>query len=92
MYPFDTHLLCPRARYLFVEKRKKQCIIKICETNYKGARGTMKKFARLISLLLVLMVVAVFLPTISTAAVSVPSNVKSVVFNAEYYAKKYSDL
>ena len=52
----------------------------------------MRKFARLISLLLVLMVVAVFLPTISTAAVSVPSKVKSVVFNAEYYAKKYSDL
>ena len=52
----------------------------------------MKKFTRFTSLCLAfLMVLAVF-PFQATAAVSIPSNLKSVVFDAAYYAGKYADL
>ena len=52
----------------------------------------MKKITRFTSLCLAfLMVLAVF-PFQATAAVSIPSNLKSVVFDAAYYAGKYADL
>ncbi len=52
----------------------------------------MKNIIRLTSLCLaIIMVVAVF-PLQAMAAVSIPSNLKSVVFDATYYANKYGDL
>ena len=52
----------------------------------------MKKFIRLTSWCLAILMVAAIIPFQAIAAVSVPANVKSVVFDATYYANKYSDL
>ncbi len=52
----------------------------------------MKKIIRLTSLCLAILMISAVIPFQAVAAVSVPSNVKSVVFNATYYASKYADL
>ena len=52
----------------------------------------MKKSIRFMAFYMVLMMLLAAVPYRINAAVSVPSNVKSVVFNADYYANKYSDL
>ena len=52
----------------------------------------MKKSIRFMAFCMVLMMLLVALPFGINAAVSIPSNVKSVVFNADYYAHRYSDL
>ncbi len=52
----------------------------------------MKKFIRLTAWCLAIMMVAAVIPFQTFAAVSIPSSVKSVVFNATYYANKYADL
>ncbi|MBR6535462.1 MAG: RICIN domain-containing protein [Clostridia bacterium] len=52
----------------------------------------MKKIIRLTSLCLAVLMVSALIPFQVIAAVSVPSTVKSVVFNATYYASKYADL
>ena len=52
----------------------------------------MKKSFRVIALCLAFMTITMLLPMKSTANVTVPSSVKSVVFDAAYYAKKYPDL
>ena len=52
----------------------------------------MKKSIRFMAFYMVLMMLLAALPFGINAAVSIPSNVKSVVFNADYYAHRYSDL
>ncbi len=52
----------------------------------------MKKFIRLTAWCLAILMVAAIIPFQAIAAVSIPSNVKSVVFDATYYANKYADL
>ena len=52
----------------------------------------MKKSIRFMAFYMVLMMLLAAVPYGINAAVSIPSNVKSVVFNADYYANKYSDL
>lgn len=52
----------------------------------------MKKSIRFMAFYMVLMMLLAAVPYRIDAAVSIPSNVKSVVFNADYYANKYSDL
>ena len=52
----------------------------------------MKKIIRLTSLCLAILMISTVIPFRAVAAVSVPSNVKSVVFDATYYASKYADL
>ena len=52
----------------------------------------MKKIIRLTAWCLAILMVAAIVPFQAIAAVSVPSNVKSVVFDATYYSNKYSDL
>ena len=52
----------------------------------------MKRVIRLTAYCLVLIMWATMIPYNAVAAVSVPSNLKSVVFNASYYSNKYADL
>ena len=52
----------------------------------------MKKILRLTASCLALILLATVIPFASVAAVSIPSSLKSVVFNATYYAGKYADL
>ena len=52
----------------------------------------MKNIIRLTAWCLAIIMVAAIVPFQAIAAVSVPANVKSVVFDATYYANKYSDL
>ena len=52
----------------------------------------MKKSFRVIALCLVLMTITMLLPVQSLAKATVSSSVKSVVFNATYYANRYPDL
>ena len=52
----------------------------------------MKKIIRLTALCLALLLISAALPLQAMAAVSISSSVKSVVFNATYYANKYADL
>ena len=52
----------------------------------------MKKIIRLTAWCLAIIMVAAIVPFQAIAAVSVPANVKSVVFDATYYSNKYSDL
>ncbi len=52
----------------------------------------MKNIIRLTSLCLALLMVVAVFPLQAKAAVSIPSNLKSVVFDATYYANKYGDL
>ena len=52
----------------------------------------MKRVIRLTAYCLVLIMLATMIPYNAVAAVSVPSNLKSVVFNASYYSNKYADL
>lgn len=52
----------------------------------------MKRLIRSIAFSLAFLLLVALFPLQANAAVSVPANVKSVVFNATYYAAKYSDL
>ncbi len=52
----------------------------------------MKKITKLTSLCLALLMVAAVFPLQAIAAVSIPASLKSVVFDATYYANKYADL
>ena len=52
----------------------------------------MKKSFRVIALCLALMTITMLLPVQSLAKATVSSSVKSVVFNATYYANRYPDL
>ncbi len=52
----------------------------------------MKRFTKLTSLFLAILMVAAIFPLQTMAAASISSSVKSVVFNATYYANRYADL
>ena len=52
----------------------------------------MKRIIRLTALFLAFLLISAALPVQAMAAVSISSSVKAVVFNATYYANKYSDL
>ena len=52
----------------------------------------MKKSFRVIALCLALMTITMLLPVQSIAKATISSSVKSVVFNATYYANRYPDL
>ena len=51
-----------------------------------------KKATRVLSLLIIAVMLIGMMPLSALAADCVPSNVKSVVFDANYYASRYSDL